>query len=387
MTRRWPAGARCVALVWSRRGGSATSTHHKFVALDGLRGVAAIVVVTGHAIDPQVLRVLPGSYFTVDMFFVLSGFVVAHAYQARLDAGLGWGEFMLARLIRLYPLYLLGTVIAVALVVAHHWIHTRVDPIGWRTVVAGLLFLPTPERVPTGFLLYPLNATAWSLLFELIVNAGFAGVARHLTDRRLGGLLAVGALALVATALTYGSVAAGFSWPTAAAGFGRVGYAFFAGVAADRLWRRGVWPALALPPAAVVALFIALLAIPLGPWRAAVDIGVVLVALPLLILAAARGRPVGLTADLCAAAGGIAYSMSVLHLPVRNWLLSAGPHLTGREFKDYGVAGTFALVVMMVPVALAVDRVYDTPLRRWLTRRLRRPAAPPPLLVPPAAAR
>jgi peptidoglycan/LPS O-acetylase OafA/YrhL len=83
-----------------------------FVVLDGLRGVAAIAIVFFHL--ALIRGDLPGEgYLAVDFFFVLSGFVLAHAYGSRLQQGsMSFGRFVLIRMIRLYPLYFLGSVIA-----------------------------------------------------------------------------------------------------------------------------------------------------------------------------------------------------------------------------------------------------------------------------------
>jgi peptidoglycan/LPS O-acetylase OafA/YrhL len=57
---------------------------------------------------------LPHSYLAVDFFFILSGFVLAHAYEDRLLAEMTPTQFLCLRLIRLYPLYLIGTLIGIA---------------------------------------------------------------------------------------------------------------------------------------------------------------------------------------------------------------------------------------------------------------------------------
>src|SRR4051812_33009270 len=81
-----------------------------FIALDGLRGVAALVVIVMHRGRwwyPQG-GFLGHGYLAVDFFFLLSGFVIAFAYDSRLSAGMSAWRFMGLRLIRLYPLILLG---------------------------------------------------------------------------------------------------------------------------------------------------------------------------------------------------------------------------------------------------------------------------------------
>jgi peptidoglycan/LPS O-acetylase OafA/YrhL len=105
------------------------SNTHTFVTLDGLRGIAALAVVTRHAPDffQQISwvdicdRSIPNcvtlvgpffeSYLAVDFFFVLSGFVLAHAYERRVLSDMKPRQFLALRLLRLYPLYLLALVL------------------------------------------------------------------------------------------------------------------------------------------------------------------------------------------------------------------------------------------------------------------------------------
>jgi len=89
---------------------SGKSSLDRFEALDGLRGVAALSVVAAHVYF-LFGYAFPSIDLAVDFFFALSGFVLAHAYGERLRGGMGAGRFMLLRLIRLYPLYILGTTI------------------------------------------------------------------------------------------------------------------------------------------------------------------------------------------------------------------------------------------------------------------------------------
>src|ERR1700712_1409072 len=82
----------------------------RYHTLDALRGLAAIAVVGFHISQVKLEPVLvPYGYLAVDFFFVLSGAVVAHAYEKQLRAGLSWQAFFVKRVIRLYPLALLGT--------------------------------------------------------------------------------------------------------------------------------------------------------------------------------------------------------------------------------------------------------------------------------------
>ena len=71
----------------------------RFVGLDGLRGMAALAVFVHHAPDKALDQLLPSSYLAVDLFFLLSGFVLTYAYERQLTDGLSVIEFMRIRLV------------------------------------------------------------------------------------------------------------------------------------------------------------------------------------------------------------------------------------------------------------------------------------------------
>ena len=85
-----------------------TGTGRSYHALDGMRGIAARAVLFHHFPPIRHSALFHNGLLAVDMFFLLSGFVIAHAYDERLAAGLGMRAFMLARYIRLWPIMTLG---------------------------------------------------------------------------------------------------------------------------------------------------------------------------------------------------------------------------------------------------------------------------------------
>ena len=90
-----------------------TKPHYEL--LDGLRGVAALVVIwyhvfEGFATSPFDQRFNHG-YMAVDFFFILSGFVVGYAYDDRWGRTLNIRNFFKRRLIRLHPMVVLGVVL------------------------------------------------------------------------------------------------------------------------------------------------------------------------------------------------------------------------------------------------------------------------------------
>ena len=129
-----------------------------FHVLDALRGVAAIAVVTRHLPDQTLARLLPSSYLAVDLFFALSGFVLAHAYLGHLKAGMTFGQFAVRRIIRLYPLYLLGWLIGAA-VALYYVLQGEQSAWKWMASVAtAAVLLPTPPGMGVNAAPFPSTA-------------------------------------------------------------------------------------------------------------------------------------------------------------------------------------------------------------------------------------
>src|SRR5574344_2059840 len=86
----------------------------RYEILDGLRGVAALIVVAFHLFETYskgpVFQIINHGYLAVDFFFVLSGFVIGYAYDDRWDKMTTWGFFK-RRLVRLHPMVIMGTVL------------------------------------------------------------------------------------------------------------------------------------------------------------------------------------------------------------------------------------------------------------------------------------
>ena len=163
-----------------------------FATLDGLRGVAAVFVAMRHIAFFKALNI-HGGYMAVDLFFVLSGFVIAHAYERRFERGLTAGRFLASRYLRLWPVYALGAVLGL-IAAAAHALPGRDNLTGaevLRTAPFALAMLPGPHIKP---MLYPVNSVAWSLALELLINAAYAFAWRPLKDSRiLAATLAVSA--------------------------------------------------------------------------------------------------------------------------------------------------------------------------------------------------
>lgn len=158
----------------------------KFIGLDGMRGIAALFVFLRHTNDYWGFTYFYHSYLAVDVFFILSGFVIAHAYEKRFDSKtMTVSSFTITRLIRLYPMYLLGLLVGVGLVIAKliigHPSSISTHENILHIVLLSLLFLPS--NVGAGQTLFPLNLPSWSLFYELSSNFFYAAFRKQLNTR------------------------------------------------------------------------------------------------------------------------------------------------------------------------------------------------------------
>ncbi len=197
-----------------------------YMILDGLRGVAALLVVLFHVFECFDWSPIPHGYLAVDFFFVLSGFVIGYAYDDRWKpAGetkrprLTMGGFFLRRLIRLHPMVVAGAVLGAVCFLLQgsvRWDGTPVG-VGWvmLTMLLGMFMLPlypgAHADVRGNGELFPLNGPNWSLFFEYIGNVLYALLLRRLPTRWLAMLTVVMACMLTAIALHDGYLGVGWS--------------------------------------------------------------------------------------------------------------------------------------------------------------------------------
>ena len=316
----------------------------RFATLDGLRGVAAILVMFYHA-GPKSPVAMPGGYLAVDLFFALSGFVLALAYEPRLRAGLSLKDFTVNRIVRIYPMLLVGAAIGAALLPAH----------------AGMLVMVPNFESPT--LLFPANPPMWSLLFELLINLAFAVLALRIGPRGLLWILATSGAVLCYAAFESGqALNVGAFWSGAVFGAARTVFSFTLGVGLYRLRdrlqlrRRATWQAWLLFPVLLGALMFT------PTNRAWWDLACVFMILPALLwLGTLWEVPSGKLAE---GLGDLSYPLYCIHAP----LVWAG--------KKWGIDMAM-LCMAMVAAAWALDRWVDRPLRIRLALMLKaRRAAP-----------
>ena len=337
-----------------------------FHGLDGLRGVAALFVAMRHTSFFHNLGI-HGGFLAVDLFFVLSGFVIAHAYQRRLEQGLSPARFLALRYLRLWPVYVLGAVLG--LIAALSQAFPARDNLTVSQVIHtapfALMMLPGPHIKS---MLYPVNSVAWSLALELLVNLAYAFAWRPLRDPRvLVSVLAASALALVGTAAWFHKLDIGFTWTNAWGGLPRVAFSFTAGLAVYRIYRARPWRS-PLPAWAPLAVLPPLFYVRIDEvvW----PLACVLLLFPAIVTVSAASEPKALAARVFAWLGAVSYPLYALHKPAGELVTLWVRHVSPYDTRNVWIGAAYLSAALVV--CALVERFYDRPARRLLTRLLDR---------------
>jgi len=238
-------------------------------------------------------------------------------------------------------------------------------------LLLGFLFLPTPGSFVTGLPdPFPFNSPAWSLFWEVVVNALYGAIAKWLTTRVLFAVLCAGFVAVALSVWWYGYFGAGPFTYDFWGGGARAAFSFFAGVALWRLQNAGAISAIRIPAIALMAALLLVLAVELsGTARVVFDVGAVVFVFPLLIYFGALSTPRAFAGRICNVAGRASYGVYVLQFPFIELLKLSYAKATHGHLSDLGSLGVFAVCTLTVGAALVLDAFYDTPLRKHLLRR------------------
>lgn len=364
----------------------------RFVALDGLRGFAALLVALMHGEAVLGVRALDHAYLMVDLFFQMSGFVLAAGYGDRLAQGERGRWFAQVRAVRLYPLALAGLLLGLgvnAVLALRGSAAAQGQPALMFALAA--VFLPWLG----GGLVVPLNGPVWSLQIEFWTNAIYGFVARWLTDRRLAVIVGLSALALAFVARANGMVDGGFANndPTRNAGpwgflvgWARIGLSFPLGILLHRLWRRRERPLPISPISALIFVPLVLIGVSLCPplpWPA-LDLAIVCLVFPGLLLLAAGANLSGAVGRVSGVLGRMSYGLYTIHAPILLLALALTPHSAPLGIRIAVFASAMTLCIV---TALAAERWLDAPARRWAAARMAGgPASAPAMAASDAGA-
>ena len=181
-------------------------TKPHYILLDGLRGVAALMVLWYHVFEGfafakgSIIETFNHGHLGVDFFFLLSGFVISYAYDDRWKSrqrstvkSLSLKDFFKRRLIRLHPMLVMGAFIGLICFLLQggvKWDGSS-TPIHWTLIafVLTLFFIPAypgaSYDIRGNAEMFPLNGPSWSLFFEYIGNILYALFIRKLSNKML----------------------------------------------------------------------------------------------------------------------------------------------------------------------------------------------------------
>ncbi|MFC6646631.1 acyltransferase family protein [Granulicella cerasi] len=357
-----------------------------YVVLDGLRGVASIVVILFHLCEAnnggsRFKQIINHGYMAVDFFFMLSGFVIAYAYDDRWQR-MTVGSFFKRRLIRLQPMVILASIIGALFFyfgAGTTFPHIAQTPV-WMTLLImfiGMTMIPVPTSMDIrGWQeTYPLNGPQWSLFFEYIANILYAFGLRRASNRVLGLLTFVAALLLAHLAIfgVEGDVIGGWALatPQLHIGFARVLFPFFAGVLLMRIGKR-----IATPNAFAVSSILLVIALALPRFGGTSHLWInglyeavcIIVLFPIIVLIGASDqRADGSSIRIARFFGDLSYPLYVTHYPLiylyTAWVVEKKPTLA------HSVEVAALTFVAAMTIAYLCLKFFDEPVRRYLSRR------------------
>ena len=375
---------------------SFANTKPHYELLDGLRGVAAILVVFYHIFEgfsfaeltngagSGLITTLNHGHIAVDFFFILSGFVISYAYDSRWQEMSTW-QFFKRRLIRLHPMLIMGAligVVAFAFVGFERWDGTTA-PTSWVMIamLLTMLMIPAVPGVPYEVRgngeMFPLNGPGWSLFFEYVGNILYALFIRRLSTKLLAALTVVlgvlHAWFFLFDVSGYGMIGVGWTidevnfW----GGLVRMLFPFTLGMWLARTFKpRKVKGAFWICSIALIALF----AVPYIASEGVVNLNClyeyvcIAFVFPLIVWLGACGSSKGATSKVNRLLGDISYPLYIVHYPIMYifyaWLIDKQIYTLG------GCLGVALLVVLAsILLAFLCLKLYDEPVRRWLSRR------------------
>jgi peptidoglycan/LPS O-acetylase OafA/YrhL len=373
------------------------SSKPRYEILDGLRGVAALIVVAFHLFEtyskgPQ-YQILNHGYLAVDFFFVLSGFVIGYAYDDR------WGRMSLSnffkrRLIRLHPMVVMGCFIGLLL---FYFGACPEFPLIAKTPVWKLLLM-----FLLGCTMFPaltswdirgwaetnsLNGPSWTLMYEYIANILYALIIRRLPTAILSilvvffGFLTVNlamnidvfGLLQARTDAAY-TVIGGWSITPEqiSIGFSRLLYPFFAGLLVSRLGhlikvKGGFWWCSLI---VAVILIMPRIGGESTQWMNGLYESIAIIAIfPLVVAIGAGSNVTGKkSVEVCKFFGLISYPLYITHYPLvyiqKAWVQAHADAPIGMH-----IAVSVSIYIIAIVVAYAALKLYDMPLREWLKER------------------
>ena len=360
--------------------------------LDGLRGVAALMVIWYHVFEGYAFAVgttidtFNHGYLAVDFFFILSGFVIGYAYDDRWGKNFTMKDFIKRRLIRLHPMVIMGAVVGAITFYIQGSVQWDGTHIGISMVMLSLLctifFIPAMPgvgyEVRGNGEMFPLNGPCWSLFFEYIGNILYALFIRRLSNKALTIVVVLLGVALASFAIFnvsgYGNIGVGWTLDGVnfIGGLLRMLFPFSMGMLLSRNFKpmklRGAFWICTL-------VMIALFAVPyLEGTESICTNGIyeafcIIIAFPILLWIGASGTTTDKkSTQICKFLGDISYPIYVIHYPFMYlfyaWLIKNQLFTLGETWQV--ALCVYAWNILFAYLCL---KLYDEPVRKYLAKR------------------
>ena len=360
--------------------------------LDGLRGVAALMVIWYHVFEGYAfaggttIDTFNHGYLAVDFFFILSGFVIGYAYDDRWGKNFTMKDFIKRRLIRLHPMVIMGAVVGAITFYIQGSVQWDGTHIGISMVMLSLLctifFIPAMPGVGCEVRgngeMFPLNGPCWSLFFEYIGNILYALFIRRLSNKALTIVVVLLGVALASFAIFnvsgYGNIGVGWTLDGVnfIGGLLRMLFPFSMGMLLSRNFKpmklRGAFWICTL-------VMIALFAVPyLEGTESICTNGIyeafcIIIAFPILLWIGASGTTTDKkSTQICKFLGDISYPIYVIHYPFMYlfyaWLIKNQLFTLGETWQV--ALCVYAWNILFAYLCL---KLYDEPVRKYLAKR------------------
>ncbi|PUA26967.1 MAG: acyltransferase [Cellvibrio sp. 79] len=366
--------------------GTFSDSKRHYAILDGLRGVAAMMVVVFHMFESHAAsryeQIINHGYLAVDFFFVLSGFVIGYAYDDR------WGkmsltDFFKRRLIRLHPMIVIAMIIGAVMFYFQGGSTFSLvnDTSLWQMLLIlliGITLIPvSPSMDIRGWAeMHPLNGPAWSLFLEYVANILYALFIRKFSNTVLAILVFIAGCTTIHFAVTNptGDMIGGWSLTAEQLqiGFTRLAYPFLAGLLLSRLIKTVhinnafFWCSLIL----IVVFSIPRIGDATTHWMNGLyDALIIIFVFPLVVFIGACGEMKTVISEkICNFLGNISYPIYIIHYPFV-YTYTAWVHNNKVSLSE-GFPIAIGTIIVCVILAYACLRLYDIPVRKWLTNKL-----------------
>jgi peptidoglycan/LPS O-acetylase OafA/YrhL len=344
-------------------------TKQHFEILDGLRGIAALAVVIFHFMEwvyPDSKNNFIGhGFLAVDFFFCLSGFVIGYAYDDRIRK-MGTRQFFKARLVRLHPLVVLGSVLGLLGFFLDPFASPAANDAGKLALlfVCSLFLIPLPIMEERAFNLFAFNAPSWSLFWEYVANIFYAFVLYKLGRRSLAVLLLLAAGGICIVSYRAGNLLGGWSKDNFPDGGARVAYSFLAGLF---LYRSNWLLKNRLGFMGLAFLLSLAFIMPGSGWNWLTEPLAVLFYFPLMVALGAGSYLAPKWKKVCRFSGQLSYPLYMTHYAVI-WIF--GNYYTNKKPSTgdlpYIIVPGVILLIVMAYLAMVF---YDIPVRQYLAKK------------------